>query len=139
MDKELRADSIRVLLGNTRFFVRSTSRATEPPTAGHRVQDHLRKLKVWKSMDPDEMCLMRWVLREPVEEVAKPLSIIYDKMWQSSETPTNGRRKIRKAESVSPLRPVTGMVVLETVLRCIENKEVIVDSQYTFNSGAWTI
>lgn len=73
----------------------------EPLTVGHQVQDHLSNLKVCKSMDPDDMCL--WVLRELVEEVAKPLSIIFEKMWQSSEAPTNWKREIRKMQFVSPL------------------------------------
>ncbi|GAB0208941.1 hypothetical protein GRJ2_003359800 [Grus japonensis] len=46
----------------------------EPPTVGEdQVRDHLRNLKVHKSMGPDEM--HPWVLRGPVDEVAKPLSI----------------------------------------------------------------
>ncbi|GAB0179904.1 hypothetical protein GRJ2_000455700 [Grus japonensis] len=44
----------------------------ELPTVGEdQVQDHLRNLKVHKSMGPDEMHL--WILREPVDEVAKSL------------------------------------------------------------------
>lgn len=73
----------------------------EQCAAGHQVKDHLRNLKVCKSTDPDEMCL--GVLRELVEEVPKPLSIIYEKMWQSNEDPNNWKRKIRKMQSVSPL------------------------------------
>lgn len=90
-----------VLLSNTCFLVGSTSRTMEPPAAGHQVKDHLRNLKECKSMDPDEMRLC--VLRELVDKVAKPLSIICEKMWQSSEDPTSWKRKIRKMQSNSPL------------------------------------
>jgi len=52
----------------------------EPPNAGeHQVQDHLRNLKVQKSMGPNEV--NPWVLRELVDEVAKPLSITSEKSW----------------------------------------------------------
>ncbi|GAB0204075.1 cAMP-dependent protein kinase inhibitor alpha [Grus japonensis] len=63
----------------------------ELPTVGEdQVRDHLRNLKMHKSMGPDEIHL--WVLRELVNEVAKPLSIVFEKSWQSSEVPTDWKK-----------------------------------------------
>lgn len=44
-----------------------------------------------KSMGPCE--IHPWVLRELVDEVAKPLSIIFEKFWQSGEVPTEWKRR----------------------------------------------
>jgi len=67
---------------------------------------------VHKSTGPDEVHLS--ILRKLADEVAKPLSIIFEKQWQTSEIPSNWKNenitptfKKGKREDPGNYRPVS--------------------------------
>ncbi|KAF4796580.1 hypothetical protein TURU_082955 [Turdus rufiventris] len=51
----------------------------------NQAQDHVRNLNMHKSMKSDELHL--WVLKDLANEVVKPLPIVFENSWQSSEVP----------------------------------------------------
>ncbi|KFW83915.1 hypothetical protein N305_05144, partial [Manacus vitellinus] len=99
--------------------------------------EHLRNLKVHKSVRPAEIHP-----RELAEDMAKPLSTISKKSWQSSEVPTDWERGnitpiLKKKGNKEDLgnyglvsltsvpSKIMEQILLETMLRHMENNEVI--------------
>jgi len=64
-------------------------------------------LKLHKSVGPEEVHPQ--VLRELAGEVAKPLCIIFEKLWQSSEVPSDRKAifKEGRKEDLGNYRPVS--------------------------------
>uniref|UniRef100_A0A493TF21 Reverse transcriptase domain-containing protein n=1 Tax=Anas platyrhynchos platyrhynchos TaxID=8840 RepID=A0A493TF21_ANAPP len=113
------------------------------------VGDLLRHLDVRKSMGPDG--IHPRILRELVEELAKPLSIIYQQSWLSGEVPVDWRlanttpiyKKGRRAD-LGNYRPVSltsvpgrlmEQIILSVITRHLQGNQVIRSSQYGFMKG----
>ncbi|KFW11772.1 RNA-directed DNA polymerase from mobile element jockey, partial [Eurypyga helias] len=110
-----------------------------PMVSEDQFRELLKNLKVDKSMGPDGILLR--VLKELADEVVKPLSFIFETLWQSGEVPADWKRgnisaifKKGNKEDLGNYRPVSltsvpgkimEQILLETMLRHMENEEVI--------------
>ena len=118
--------------------------AHELPTVGeNKVWDHLRNLKVHKSMGPEKVYPQ--VLRELANEVAKPLSIIFEQSWQSCEVPAGCKRgditpifkkrikELQATRSRLYAQQVHGAAPSGNYAKGMENKDVIGHRQHGFS------
>uniref|UniRef100_A0A493U2D9 Reverse transcriptase domain-containing protein n=1 Tax=Anas platyrhynchos platyrhynchos TaxID=8840 RepID=A0A493U2D9_ANAPP len=113
------------------------------------VGDLLRHLDVRKSMGPDG--IHPRILRELAEELAKPLTIIYQQSWLSGEVPVDWRLAnvtpiYKKGWRVDPgnYRPVIltsvpgklmKQIILCVITRHLQGKQAIRPSQHGFMKG----
>jgi len=112
------------------------------------VRDHLSNLEVHKSMGPDGMHPR--VLRELADVLAEPLFIIFERSWRTGEVPEDWRIanvtpifKKGKKEDPGNYKPVSlsipgkmmEQLILEVIMKQVEEKKVIRSSQRGFSKG----
>ncbi|CAM4713200.1 unnamed protein product [Lepidochelys kempii] len=121
----------------------------QPPVEKEVVRDYLEKLDEHKSMGPDVLHLR--VLKELADVIAEPLAIIFENSWRSGEVADGWKKanvvpifKKEKAEDPGNCRPVSLTSVLgkimeqvlkESVLKHLEERKVIRNSQHGFTKG----
>ncbi|CAM5091337.1 unnamed protein product, partial [Natator depressus] len=121
----------------------------QPSVEKEVVRDYLEKLDEHKSMGPD--ALHPRVLKELADAIAEPLAIIFENSWQSGEVPDDWKKanvvpifKKGKEEDPGNHRPVSltsvpgkimEQVLKESILKHLEERKVIRNSQHGFTKG----
>ncbi|KAJ7410517.1 hypothetical protein BTVI_53246 [Pitangus sulphuratus] len=109
-----------------------------------QVCDRVSNLNLHKSLGPDEM--FPRVLRELADVVAKALSMIFAKPSQSGEVPGDWKKGniVPRGTIGGPWQPVIltsvpgkilEQILQESLLRSMEDREGIQDSQHSFIRG----
>ena len=113
------------------------------------VRDYLSDLDVHRSMGPDG--IYPRVLRDLADVFAEPPSIIFERSWKAGEVPEDWRKtsvtpifKKGKKEDPGNYRPVSltsipgkvmEQLILEVIIKQLEEKKVIRSSQHGFTKG----
>ncbi|CAM5133511.1 unnamed protein product, partial [Natator depressus] len=120
----------------------------QPSVEKEVVWDYLEKLDEHKSMGPD--ALHPRVLKELADVIAEPLAIIFENSWRSGEVPDDWKKAnvvpIYKKGKEDPgnYRPVSHtsvpgkimeQVLKESILKHLEERKVIRNSQHGFTKG----
>ncbi|KAK4810061.1 hypothetical protein QYF61_007225 [Mycteria americana] len=149
---EEKAESDQLSPGNSAPLSRKTrteSRINPPIIQEEAVNDLLCHLDTHKFMGPDGIHLR--VLRELAEELAKPLSLIYQQSWLTGEVPDNWRLanvmpiyKKGQKEDLGNYRPVSltsvpgklmEQFILSALNRHVQANQGIRPSQHGFRKG----